>query len=288
MKNFHSEYDRAEIVRKYRRKTAGYGINYLIPNIYGPIYINNIKELAREVQLQKDLRILEFGCGAAMNLLYLASVLPYLGFPILEAYGTDFSEKMIKAAHDELTEYPQIEKSGFVKFVVASNETIREDLAHFLNRSPDELKNFFHFIFGINTLRFSWPSNTLKQTVFQLHQMLITGGRLLIIDMNNRFPYSLVNNFRNSLQRLKGVGRERSLFQDLWKVWSTGNDLPSLDQYANTLQSVGFKILSKSNFCWIPHSSGRVRYLFFRAITPILDTLIPTRAMRSLIIARKP
>src|SRR5207245_102626 len=54
------------------------------------------------------------------------------------------------------------------------------------------------------------------------------------------------------------------------------------------LTAAAFEILKKENFCWIPHSAGRALTLGCRLLSPVLNLLAPSRAMRSLVVARKP
>ena len=88
--------------------------------------------------------------------------------------------------------------------------------------------------------------------------------------MNRKFPA-----FRSRF-------RERLTQQD-----EKATLLPTLDEYARPFSSAGFEILKKENFCWIPHSAGVRLTAVMKALTPILNTLAPSRGMRSLVISRK-
>ena len=90
-----------------------------------------------------------------------------------------------------------------------------------------------------------------------------------MIDMNDRFPL-----FRSHLKRTVES--------------SDATYLPSLDEYAEPFQQSGFEIVSKRHFCWIPHSAGPSLTRVCRMLTPILNVTAPSRAMRSLVIAKKP
>jgi len=69
------EYSIKESIRKYKKATAGYGISYLLEHVYGEIYLKAIKEVLEPLGPQSGLRLLEFGCGAGMNLIHLVSLL---------------------------------------------------------------------------------------------------------------------------------------------------------------------------------------------------------------------
>jgi hypothetical protein len=90
-----------------------------------------------------------------------------------------------------------------------------------------------------------------------------------MIDMNDRFPL-----FRS---RLKGsVESPEEAY------------LPSLDEYTTPFEQTGFEVMKSENFCWIPHSAGPALTGICRALTPILNATARSRAMRSLVVARKP
>src|ERR1700704_306653 len=69
--NFLEEYNTEESIRKYTRKTAGYGISYLLDHDYGRIYLESIKKYIPKERLKRGIRLWEFGCGGGMNLLHL-------------------------------------------------------------------------------------------------------------------------------------------------------------------------------------------------------------------------
>jgi len=44
----------------------------------------------------------------------------------------------------------------------------------------------------------------------------------------------------------------------------------------------------KEHFCWISHSSGKLLCGIMRLLSPILTIAAPSRAVRVLVVARKP
>src|SRR5207248_10703327 len=93
---FFPEYTSQDAILKYTRATAGFGIGYLLDHDYKTIYLNALSLLPIEAQ-QRAIRILEFGCGAGMNLLHLVSSLSRNGIKVVRAIGTDFSPVLIEA-----------------------------------------------------------------------------------------------------------------------------------------------------------------------------------------------
>jgi hypothetical protein len=89
-----------------------------------------------------------------------------------------------------------------------------------------------------------------------------------MIDMNRRFPA-----FRSKLRS--------------HKVPKTERYLPSLEEYACPFAEAGLEVLTKTNFCWIPHSASPFLTNVFRSMTPILNLFAQSMAMRSLVISRK-
>src|SRR4051794_12709096 len=94
------EYSSEDALRRYTSKTAGQGINYLLEHDYADIYLSAINEFLK-APTGSPLKVLEFGCGAGMNVLTLLSLLERKGIKVEAAYGTDFSEKLINAANAE-------------------------------------------------------------------------------------------------------------------------------------------------------------------------------------------
>ena len=101
--------------------------------------------------------------------------------------------------------------------------------------------------------------------------LLVPGGVCVNIDMNNRFPA-----FRSAL---KNKFRARK---------SENSYIPSLEEYAGPFEKAGFELLRKEHFCWVPHSSNKIMCGVMRALSPVLSAVAKSRAMRSLVVARKP
>jgi 2-polyprenyl-3-methyl-5-hydroxy-6-metoxy-1,4-benzoquinol methylase len=97
---FLEEYGSDDAVRKYSTGTAGYGINYLLHNDYARIYLHAVNSYLT-TSPQRPLRLLEFGCGAGMNIISLVSLLEKKGITVECAYGTDFSERLVQSATQE-------------------------------------------------------------------------------------------------------------------------------------------------------------------------------------------
>jgi SAM-dependent methyltransferase len=217
--------------------------------------------------------MLEFGCGGGMNLLHLVSILGREGIKVSNAVGTDFSPVMVEAAKEEAKIYLREEERRRVEFYVARNETIIDDLSSALRKGKSELENAFDFIFGVNTIRYCHRINREADCADAIFKFLVPGGICVVIDMNNRFPL-----FRSALKdRLSGEERSKPEYY-----------LPSLQDYARPFAETGFEVLRKEHFCWIPHSSGPFMCHILRLLSPVLDTLAGSRAMRSLVLARKP
>ncbi|MFX1326277.1 MAG: class I SAM-dependent methyltransferase [Promethearchaeota archaeon] len=258
------EYSTQDSVKKYTKMTAGHGINFLLENVYGPIYLDIIDDILNKMDVSNGLRILEFGCGGGMNLIYLINKLSKNGIPLDIAYGTDFSSVLIEAAKNEAKEFldsTQIEK---VNFFVASNENLINDLSKALGKVPENLLNSFHFVFGINTIRYCHRLKKEKECSENIFNLLTKGGTCIIIDMNRKFPFF------------------RSRFRDKLSKTKDQTYLPTLSEYTQPFEKSGFDIITKKNFCWVPHSARGI--IFF--ICKLLD-LIPEYAMRSLVISRK-
>jgi hypothetical protein len=92
-----------------------------------------------------------------------------------------------------------------------------------------------------------------------------------MIDMNNRFPA-----FRSALRRRFRDSDDPECY------------IPSLQEYAAPFESAGFHILRKENFCWVPHSSGPLLCWTLARMSPLLNAVARSRAMRSLVVAKKP
>jgi SAM-dependent methyltransferase len=269
---FFREYTSSDAITKYTRATAGYGISYLLDHDYKAIYLKALDLLPADVR-RRGIRILEFGCGAGMNLLHLVAVLNREGVKILQAVGTDFSPVLIDAAKREANDYlPDVDRQR-IEFCVARNETLMEDLSSVLGKRREELEESFDFILGINTIRYCHREKKEMDCAQAIFDLLVPQGVCVVIDMNDRFPL-----FRSALKdRLSGEERSKPEYY-----------LPSLQEYARPFAETGFEVLRKEHFCWIPHSSGALTCQILRVLSPVLDTLAGSYAMRSLVLARKP
>jgi SAM-dependent methyltransferase len=267
--DFLKEYNTEEIISHYMKKTAGHGISYLLEHDYTDIYLEVIDKYIPKARAGKGLRLLEFGCGAGMNLLHLVSVLERRGMAVDFGCGTDFSEGLIKSAKVEAKEILKPGLMDKVRFCVARNENLIGDMNRELGISRESLVGSFDLIFGVNTVRYCHRLKNEKECAGGIHELLADGGVCIVIDMNDKFPA-----FRSWL-------RDR-----LHKV-KASYYLPSLNEYAYPFASSGFEILRKDNFCWIPHSAGKSLTAIMRSMTPLLNRIGRRHAMRSLVISRK-
>ncbi|HEY9500487.1 MAG TPA: class I SAM-dependent methyltransferase, partial [Pyrinomonadaceae bacterium] len=249
---------------------AGFGINYLLEHDYKTVYLNALNFLPRKTR-EHGIRILEFGCGGGMNLLNLISVLSRKGIRIAEAIGTDFSPAMVEAAKREAKDYLRGQDLRSPEFYVAKNESLISDLAVSAETEKSTLLNSFHFVLGVNTIRYCHDAKKERDCVRDIFNLLVPGGICVVIDMNNRFPL-FRSDLRNRLRREK----EKQCY------------VPSLEEYAAPFAQEGFELLRTEHFCWVPHSAGPVMAGVFRTLSPILNTVARSRAMRSLVVARKP
>jgi SAM-dependent methyltransferase len=264
---FLEEYGSEDAVRKYSPGTAGFGINYLLHNDYAQIYLDAVNSYLK-TSPQRPVRVLEFGCGAGMNIISLVSLLEKNGIAVERAYGTDFSERLVQSASQQAKTSLAPALAKKLSFHVGRNELLVEDLALSTGKSPDDFVGFFDLIIGVNTFRYCHRLGKEQDCANDIYRMLRSGGICVNIDMNDRFPV-----FRS---RLKGEVQD-----------SAENYIPSLEEYATPFKAAGFEIKSKKNFCWVPHSAGPALTLCCRIATPVLDLVVPGRAMRSLVVARK-
>ena len=139
---FFREYSSRDAILKYTRATAGFGISHLLENDYKKVYLRALDQLAPEVRRQ-PLSVLEFGCGAGMNLVNLMSFYGRQKMEIARAIGTDFSPVLIDAARREAQSYLGKKEQERVEFYVAKNETLGTDLAAALGVARSELANSF-------------------------------------------------------------------------------------------------------------------------------------------------
>jgi SAM-dependent methyltransferase len=267
--DFLKEYSTEENIRRYMKNTAGHGISYLLEHEYGDIYLEVIDKYCLKAKTGRGLRLLEFGCGAGMNLLHLVSVLERRGTTVDFACGTDFSEALIESAKVEAKGSLMPQLMNKVRFCVARNDNLVGDLTMELGSGTESLVGSFDLIFGVNTVRYCHRLKNVKACAEGIQDLLRVGGVCIIIDMNNKFPAF------------------RSRFRDRMKKSKDSYYLPSLDEYASPFSSAGFEILRKDNFCWIPHSAGQSLTAVMRFMTPLLNSLCRGHAMRSLVISRK-
>ena len=264
------QYTSENEISKYTRATAGSGINYLLDHDYKAVYFEALN-LLPEQTYQGGIRILEFGCGGGMNLLRLISTLSSRGIHIAQAIGTDFSPAMVETAKSEAKDYLLGQDLRSPEFYVAKNESLISDLLVSAGIEKSTLLNSFHFIVGVNTIRYCHDAKKERDCVRDIFNLLVPGGICVVIDMNNRFPL-FRSDLRNRLRRKK----EKQCY------------VPSLEEYAAPFVKEGFELLRTGHFCWVPHSAGPVMTGVFRTLSPVLNTVARSRAMRSLVVARKP
>src|SRR6266403_459709 len=269
---FFREYTSPDAILKYTRATAGAGISWLLDGDYKDVYIGALELLPPDMK-RGPLRMLEFGCGGGMNLLHLVSVLSQHGFNVASAIGTDFSPVLIQAANKEAQSYLTPRERSRVQFCVAKNETLLEDLSAGLGQELSKLENSFHFIIGVNTIRYCHRAGKQFDCARDIFSLLAPGGVCAVIDMNDRFPA-----FRSALKnKLRGKKEQEGECY-----------LPSLEEYTVPFQQAGFEVSRSEHFCWIPHAAGRLMTRLLHSLSPILSTVAGSRAMRSLVIAKKP
>jgi SAM-dependent methyltransferase len=268
--SFFQEYTSNDAIVKYTRRTAGFGINYLLDHEYKAVYLDALQLLPANA-LANGIRVLEFGCGGGMNLVRLVTLLRGAGVRLEKAIGADFSPVLINAAKREVRELLKEDDLKKIEFHVARNEHLINDLASDLESTPQELKNSFHLIIGVNTIRYCHAAGKQLDNARDIFDLLTTGGVSVVIDMNNRFPL-----FRSDLKNRLRREKEEECY------------VPSLEEYADPFFKTGFEVVRTEHFCWIPHSSGRMMCLLMRALSPLLNGLFKSRAMRSLVVARKP
>ena len=69
VETFFREYTSPAAMAKYSRATAGRGISSPLDHDYKEVYLEALRLLPADIE-QGGIRILEFGCGAEMNLLH--------------------------------------------------------------------------------------------------------------------------------------------------------------------------------------------------------------------------
>jgi SAM-dependent methyltransferase len=217
--------------------------------------------------------MLEFGCGAGMNLLHLVSVLRREGIQVERAVGTDFSPVLIEAAQREGKDYLREEEQRNIGFYVAKNETLMDDLSSALGTRRSELENSFDFILGVNTIRYCHRAGKQVDCARDIFNLLAPGGVCVVIDMNDRFPA-----FRSALKNKLRSNKENE--EECY--------LPSLEEYTAPFRQAGFEVSRSEHFCWIPHSAGGFMCSLLSRMSPVLNLVARSRAMRSLVVSRKP
>jgi SAM-dependent methyltransferase len=264
---FLDEYVSENAVRKYTTETAGYGVTYLLRHQYARIYMEVVDSYLR-TSTARPLRLLEFGCGGGMNITRLISLLEENRVPVECAYGTDFSPRLVQAAGEEARAFLPPNLARKLRFYVARNEQLEQDLSVGLGGGEDRVGSF-DLIVGVNTSRYCHRLGKQLDCAEDIYRLLRPGGVCIIIDMNNRFPA-----FRS---------RFRDLDRDPAECY-----IPSLEEYASPFKTAGFEIIRRENFCWIPHSGGHALVLSCRLMSPFLNLVARSRAMRSLVVAQKP
>src|ERR1022692_418796 len=264
---FLQEYGSGDAVRTYTTGTAGFGISYLLRNDYARVYLSAVDSYL-QTSPPRPLRLLEFGCGGGMNIISLVSLLEKNGVPVECAYGTDFSPRLVRSATQEAKAALTPTLAKKLSFHVARNERLTNDLATSSGKPIEDLTGFFDLIVGVNTFRYCHRLGKGQDCAADIYRLLRPGGICINIDMNNRFPA-----FRS---KLKGSVED-----------PTECYVPTLEEYASPFKTAGFEIIKKENFCWIPHSAGRALTLCCRLLSPLLNLVVPSRAMRSLVVARK-
>jgi SAM-dependent methyltransferase len=267
---FLEEYSTEKSIRRYTKDTAGHGISYLLENVYGRMYLELLEKYIPKSKLKVGVRVLEFGCGGGMNLVHLVSMMERHGIALECAYGTDFSQTLIEAANHEAEKFLPPVQNTRVRFCVARNENLVSDMTTAPGLGEPALLGSFDLILGVNTIRYCHRLRREVECAQSLFNLLTAGGVCIVIDMNRNFPL-----FRSRLR--DRLTKEKRAYV-----------LPSLEEYARPFSSVGFEIIQKKNFCWIPHSAGPWLTSSLRALTPALSTLAPNHAMRSLVVSRRP
>ncbi len=267
---FFREYTSQAAIAKYSRTTAGCGISYLLDHDYKEIYLEALRLLPVKIQ-QGGLRVLEFGCGAGMNLLHLVSLLTRQGMRVASAIGTDFSPVLIETAKREAKSYLRENQFSGLEFHIARSESIIRDLSALAGIERSSMENSFHFVLGVNTIRYCHAAKKEMENVRDIFNLLAPGGVCVVIDMNNRFPF-----FRSEL---------RNRFR--WKK-KPQCYIPSLEEYTAPFVRAGFEVLRSEHFCWVPHSAGKFMTGLLARVSPVLNTIARSRAMRSLVVSRKP
>lgn len=263
------EYESREAVPKYVSATAGAGVAHVLEKIYGPIYAGLLDKMSARAVQDGGFRVLEYGCGGGMNLLWIARHLLKKGQPLALACGTDFAHSMVEAAKQEAHVALNVKDWSTVCFHVVANENLEHELPKALCQPSDKILGSFHLIVGVNTYRYCFRLGKEKESASGLYSLLQPGGYTVMIEMNSRFRF-----FRSRM-RNDAIPKEQRY-------------LPTLEQYAAVFREAGFELLTVKNFCWIPHSASPAMLALLRIASPVLQTLFPRSATRSLVVVRKP
>jgi SAM-dependent methyltransferase len=264
------EYSADAAVQKYVSESAGSGIAYLLQHVYGPLYEDQIDKLVKQKGDKAAFRVLEYGCGGGMNLIWIVRHLLDRHIKVDLAAGTDFSAKMVEAAQKEASSSLPSTATDRVSFHTVPNENLDSDLPRALGVSTSALQNSFDLIVGVNTFRYCFRLGCEAKSAGDIFSLLRPGGRTVMIDMNRWFPF-----FRSKLRGGSNTPKNERF-------------LPSLDQYARVFRKAGFELETKKNFCWVPHSASPGMVSALSTLSPVLQVLFSPFAMRSLIVARKP
>ena len=267
---FLDEYTSRNAIFTYSRATAGLGISYLLDHDYRDVYLQALRLLPAGV-CEQGIRVLEFGCGAGMNLLHLLRVLRREGINVASAVGTDFSPVLIETARAEAKSYLDQQERNKIQFCVARNETLISDISASPGLAATPLADSFHFILGVNTIRYCHAVGKQLENARDIFSLLTPGGICVVIDMNNRFPV-----FRSDVRNWFRLHKEEECY------------VPSLEEYALPFAQTGFELIRQEHFCWVPHSAGQFRLQLMKTMSPMLNRIARSRAMRSLVVARKP
>jgi len=263
------EYESEQAVPKYVSRTAGAGIAYVLENVYGPIYADLLDKMLAQATQDGGFRVLEYGCGGGMNLLWIVRHILQKGQRLALACGTDFSSKMVAACEQEVREALHSRDLDKVCFHQIANENLVRELPKALMRETQEVLGSFHLILGVNTFRYCFRLGNETESARGIYSLLRPGGFTVMIEVNHNFPL-----FRSRLRR-DSVPKEQRY-------------LPMLEQYADVFRDAGFELETVKNFCWVPHSATRAVVTLLGAASPLLQTLFPRFATRSVVIARKP
>ena len=109
------------------------------------------------------------------------------------------------------------------------------------------------------------------QCARDIASLLVPGGVCVVIDMNDRFLF-----FRSALKNRFRKQNEEECY------------VPSLEEYTAPFRQAGLDVIRSEHFCWVPHSSGQFMCYLLGGLSSILNVIARSRAMRSLVVLRKP